>query len=411
MDGEVGRFEFCTHKVLEVADMVYDTAKDLFPVLGPKEWYRTSGFKEIALIHGTTRDSYRQSSAMINRIRYQQQGGTPSRTLRDNTEREGAKLLEHVEKKSEQILDKHGFNPKGIFDGNKESIPASPSMVKLSEEKVTKAIEACSHGLRFEGDLSLNSVAYEDPSQTVNISIDDVIVKEQKSSRGDNDPEHHKKYVHNTVIHVQYGLMKYVLNGKGTAMMLPIVLAFLLNNNLMGLRIQFFVDGQRTLQDSIIKFFSWYINIGIILDWYHLEKKCKEQLSLGLKGRHIRNEILERVTHILWYGSIDVAIEYLRSIDKESIKDKDAIERLIGYFERNRSNIPCYAARKYLGLRNSSNLGEKMNDLVVSERQKHNGMSWSKCGSVALASVTALVRNKEHTRWFENQDIDFKLAA
>jgi hypothetical protein len=67
----------------------------------------------------------------------------------------------------------------------------------------------------------------------------------------------------------------------------------------MGYRIQFFVDGQRVLQDSIINFFSWYINIGIILDWYHLEKKCKEQLSLALKGRHIRNEILETLTDLL----------------------------------------------------------------------------------------------------------------
>jgi hypothetical protein len=391
--------------------MTYDTSKDLFPVLGPKEWYRTGGFKEIALIYGATRDSYRQSSAMINRIRYQQEGGTPSRTLRDNTEREGARLLEHVEKKSEQILEKHGFSPKGIFEGERESMPSCPCTIRISEEKVAEAIEACSQGVKFESNLSVNPVPYEDPNQTVNLSIDDVIVKEQKNTRNDSDTEHHRKYVHNTVIHIQQGLRSYVLNGNGTTIMLPIVLAFLLNSDLMGFRIQFFVDGQRTLQDSIIKFFSWYVNIGIILDWYHLEKKCKEQLSLALKGRHIRNEVLERVTHILWYGAIDTAIEYLRSIDKESIKNADEIERLIGYFERNRSNIPCYAARKHLCLRNSSNIGEKMNDLVVSERQKHNGMSWSKGGSVALASVTALVRNKEYTKWFDSQDIDFKLAA
>ena len=27
----------------------------------------------------------------------------------------------------------------------------------------------------------------------------------------------------------------------------------------------------------------------LILDWYHLEKKCKEQLSIGMKGRDVRN--------------------------------------------------------------------------------------------------------------------------
>lgn len=73
--------------------------------------------------------------------------------------------------------------------------------------------------------------------------------------------------------------------------------------------------------------------------------------------------------------------------------------------------IPCYALRKELGLRNSSNTGEKMNDLIVSDRQKHNGMSWSKEGSVALASITALKRNKESRKWFEKRELDFELAA
>jgi len=35
----------------------------------------------------------------------------------------------------------------------------------------------------------------------------------------------------------------------------------------------------------------------------------------------------------------------------------------------------------------------KANDLIVSGRQKDNGMSWSKTGSVTLASLTALKRN------------------
>ena len=76
-----------------------------------------------------------------------------------------------------------------------------------------------------------------------------------------------------------------------------------------------------------------------------------------------------------------------------------------------KSYIPCYAVRKELGLCNSSAIGEKMNDLVVSERQKHNGMSWSKSGSVSLATITALKRNKENDKWFKEKEFDFKLAA
>lgn len=52
-----------------------------------------------------------------------------------------------------------------------------------------------------------------------------------------------------------------------------------------------------------------------------------------------------------------------------------------------------------------------LNDLVVSDRQKHNGMSWSKAGSVALAIITTLKRNKESDKWFETKGFNFKLAA
>ena len=67
----------------------------------------------------------------------------------------------------------------------------------------------------------------------------------------------------------------------------------------------------------------------------------------------------------------------------------------------------CMEPRKELGIYNSSAIGEKMNDLVAAERQKHNGMSWSKNGSVALASITSLKRNNEDKKWFEEQKVDF----
>ena len=176
-------------------------------------------------------------------------------------------------------------------------------------------------------------------------------------------------------------------------------------------RFQFFTDGYTILHEAIRRCFSWYSNLAIILDWYHLEEKCKMQLSLAMTGRVIRNEVLTELLPLLWYGLVDHAIAFIKTLDPSQIKDPDAITKLIGYFERNRAHIPCYAVRKELGLRNSSNIGEKMNDLVVSDRQKHNGMSWSVSGSVALASLTALARNNESALWFEEGNIEFKLAA
>ncbi|MFH0926132.1 MAG: hypothetical protein V1872_10995 [bacterium] len=108
---------------------------------------------------------------------------------------------------------------------------------------------------------------------------------------------------------------------------------------------------------------------------------------------------------------VDKAIEYLNNLNSDLIKNKEALERLMGYIKRNRAYIPCYAVRKKLGLRNSSNLGEKSNDLIVADRQKHNGMSWSKNGSVALTTLSALKRNNEHKKWFSENDIEFKLVS
>jgi len=407
----VGRFAFQTHLVVNDRDIKYDTAKCLFPKVKDKEWYKTRGFKEIAIIHGSIEGSYRKTSERINRIRHQEKA-TPSRTLRDNTEAEGSKIVDIIEYKSINILKDNGFSKEGIFEG-KDNQYNIKKAVTLPEEKVRAAIALCEKKLEEKGKIINNPICYEDPEQTVNISIDDVGVKKQKESRqrdGSND-EKKREYVHNTIVHIEKGKANYILNGYGLKNVLRILVAFLINNELLKYRLQFFTDGHRILQTTILKCFCWYKNITIILDWYHLEKKCKERLSLAMKGRDIRNKIVSELCHLLWYGLVDQATEYLRKIDNDLIKNKEELEKLIGYFERNKSYIPCYAARKELGLRNSSNIGEKMNDLVVSDRQKHNGMSWSMPGSVALASITALVRNNEHKRWLEKGTIEFKLAA
>ncbi|WPD22870.1 MAG: hypothetical protein SD837_22135 [Candidatus Electrothrix scaldis] len=130
-----------------------------------------------------------------------------------------------------------------------------------------------------------------------------------------------------------------------------------------------------------------------------------------MNGRKPRNEVLNKIKPLLWYGLTDKAIEFLREIPEQDIKNSQLLEKLIAYLERNRPYIPCYAARKELGLCNSSAAGEKANDLIVSERQKHNGMSWTNKGTVALATITALAHNNEYRKWFEEKDIDFKLAA
>lgn len=410
MDGEIGRFEFATHSVLHGDELKYNTAMDLFAVLKGKEFYRTIGFKEIAMIYGDIEKSYRKTANLINRIRYQEERGTPYRTLRENTEKEGFNLIEYVEEKTKRILIENGFTEDGLCKGDNDAYANQP--VTISRERITEAAKKCLDSEIGDETLS-NSVCYEAPENTVNISIDDVNVKKQEETRqkGGNPEETKRKYVHNTVVHVSKGDRSYTLNGYGIKTVLCFLIAFIFNNNLTGDRLQFFTDGHKILNETILKCFNWFKNIGIILDWFHLVKKCKEQLSMAMKGRVPRNEVLEQLLPLLWHGLTDKAIALIEETDRRQIKNQAIMEKLVDYLHRNKPYIPCYAIRKQLGLRNSSNIGEKMNDLIVSDRQKHNGMSWSKPGSIALASVTALKRNKETKRWFEKREIEFKMAA
>ena len=410
VDGEVGRFTFSTHREQGIRSQ-YNTAKDLFPELKAKEFYRTMGFNEIAMIYGDTEQSYRKTADLINRIRQQEQGGTPYRTLQDNTEKEGTAVIDYIEEKTKRILKDNGFSEDGIYSGNNPAY-TSNQPATLCEEKIFKAAEECIDSNMIKEVLN-NPVCYEYPDQTVAISIDDVNVKRQEEIRlkGGVSEKSKLKYVHNTIAHVAKEGKCYTLNGHGIKAVLCYLMAFLFNNELIGNRIQFFTDGHKLLVEMILKCFRWYKNIGIILDWYHLEKKCKEKLSMAMKGSVARNVFLDQLRPLLWKGLTDKAIALLKEMPISEIRNQSEVNGLVEYLNRNKPYIPCYAVRKQLGLRNSSNIGEKMNDLIVSERQKHNGMSWSKQGSVALASVTAIKRNREDKIWFQKRELEFKLAA
>lgn len=358
-------------------------------------------------------NSYRDTAALINRIRHQEEA-TPVRTVTDNTEREGKRLIDFIGEKAKAILAANGFTEEGD-PGEKAEKYKIKEVKSVSNEDVEIAIKGCSVSEEEKEEIRKNPVCYESPGETVNVCIDEVLAKHQKEKRkqkdNKDDKSKEKKYVHNTVAHLQSEGGSYNINGDSIMFALRVIIAFLLNNNLLNKRIQFFVDGHKILQAAIVNSFSWFGNIGIILDWYHLEDKCKRELSLAMKGRQIRNDVLSRLRYLLWYGMVDKAIEYLNNLNESLIKNKDAVNHLVNYIERNRPYIPCYDIRKKLALRNSSNRGEKSNDLIVSERQKHNGMSWSEEGSVALATLSSLKINKEYKKWFQEGNIEFKLAA
>ncbi len=405
-------FTINTHEIIKNRKTIFSTSKNLFPALASKEYFRSVRLKEL-LMSFCGDESYRKSEEKINRIRWQENEITQSRTIANFIEREGEAVYNKIEEKSNKILREQGFDEEGKpVDWDGELI-INPEADLLSDDYVNKMIDDYNEGKEKEKQIELVEIKdnFENPLTSINISIDDVQVKKQKESGREKNapPKEKREYVKNTIIHIQNSMGIYTINGKSIYSSIKILIAFLLYNNLLKTgALVFYVDGARDLHSAIKAMFKW-VPYKVILDWHHLDKKCRVQLSLALRNTKVRNEVLEKVLAYLWLGKVDHAVNVLRQIDKKYIKNEHAIKVLIGYYDRNYSYIPCYALRKKLGLRNSSNVGEKANDLAVSNRQKHNGMSWSKSGSTSLTSVISLKLNNEQFNWLLKGDVDFKL--
>jgi len=411
VDSELGRLTFDAYFAPQQKDETVQM-EGLYPLLPGKSWYRTEGFKELAFIYGTTEMSYRKTSRLLQRVR-RQEVSTPARTLQENTAVEGKAVQEQIKSQAKKVLSTSHFTETGYPIRKAEQKKYQKQEFSVHpEEMVMSAIQECVPQPEWAAAMAENPVGYEIAEQTVHISLDDVGVKRQATTRPISEEEAalKRKHAYQTVAQIKHKQDSYTINGSSVTVVLRLIIAFLLHNRLLTGNIVFFVDGQRSLYSSIANALSWFASLQLILDWYHLEKRCKEQLSMALKGRKIRNAILEELSPCLWHGCVTQAIDILNNIDPNVVRDHTKLTKLIEYLERNRPYIPCYSIRKRLGLHNSSNAGEKANDLIVSQRQKHNGMSWSRSGSVSVATLTALVRNQEYKQWFGTGTIRFGFA-
>jgi hypothetical protein len=416
IEAEIGQLEVNTFEIKKRSEKVFSTKRDVFPETGPREHHKTVCFREFALFYPCD-ESYRKSAEKLNRALRRKEGHeVQARTLANLVEREGEQIQVSVENKAEHILESHGFNPNGsIKHQEKVSESIKKEEVMFARENIRKMIEELNCGQEKEKHIDLSELheTFEDPSAIkANISIDDVCCKKQKESgrKKGSLPKEKREMVNNTVAHIQNKESKtYTAVSPTVSQMMTIVLAFLLSNGLLSIpgSLVFFTDGARNIRKAIQDTF-YFVPFKIILDWFHLEKKCKDLLSMAISGKQAKHQILTKLLDWLWLGKVHRAIKLLRELSQESIKNQKELHNLINYLERNNSCIPCYALRKKLGLRTSSNPVEKANDLLVSARQKRNGMSWSPDGSTSLATLTALRRNSEDRRWLLNHDISFQ---
>ena len=148
---------------------------------------------------------------------------------------------------------------------------------------------------------------------------------------------------------------------------------------------------------------TWFESLGIslkamILCWWHLRKRCSEQMSSAGGPKDLRRAFEKELLGQLWEGKVNAAIELLKGA-LEWVRNPAAVEELIAYLEKRRAYIPDYQQRQRAGLWIASTRVEKYNDWAVSARCKHQGMSWSPHGVLALAALEAARRNGELDGW------------
>ena len=403
IESEMGTLEVQTHRIVDdLGKITYNVNTECFAEVHPKEKHRSSRFNEL-MYEFSSELSYRDCGRYLNRIR-QQSDGIKVTTLRNTVERDGIKLQNHIQNTLGQVLISNGFSETGVKG---EEVPVPKIKMKSHDEAEVLAV---AQELGITHQIAVSD--YENPAMSIDIAIDDVGVKRQSDNRPNPDIEESskkRKYAYQTVVHISNQSGSFVLNAANQMSATVLTLGFLLHNCLLwGHQLLFYVDGETSLFTTIKKVFG-FLPIKFILDWYHVDKKLKERLSMGMNGYKLRNAFLEKLRPLLWKGDVDGAIALLKNLPDNHIKNIEHITKLIDYLTRNKNYIPCYAIRAKLGLCNSSNKGEKANDLVVSNRQKHNGMSWSREGSLGLASICAISHNRQLENWAYNHTVDLSL--
>lgn len=384
----------------------------------PKQRLRSTSFREI-MLRLVSSLSYREATEVLNRALHREEcNSVKTSTLEDWVESFGKTLSEGYQSRAEQILELYNIDSQSGVVSEESSLPSSilkPDLPAVIEEKQARRLiteynrgRDCMNKLKYD---ALASGIEDGTQRCCYISIDDIGVRYQKPERKGKCKKN-RSFIENTVIQVQAEDKQYTLTAIGMDKAFKLLVAFLLENRLMeDRRLVFFSDGATCIRDYIEKYFG-FRQYTLILDWPHLRKKCTEFLSMGIKGsKDEKQQIKKELISILWTGRHENAIKYLDSVKKTHMKNPAKIKDLKDYICRKSPNMACYALRHELGLRISSNRVEKANDLVVAARQKHNGMSWSRNGSGALAIITATMINGEMEGWLKEHRISYRMAS
>ena len=378
------------------------------------------------LINNVSDIPYSKTASIINDLQHRNGDSKLSEvTLNECVMSWGDKIYQNQLHQAEEALSSYGFDPKTGLLRPGEELATSITNPVFNEEETKRTLDDFNSKLyEYKNkypdtpiDIGEALSSLECPNNTTILMIDDIGVKRQKEKRSINNNEGYKsaKTVINTVVWIRSSEGTYTIAAENTKQGLIMGLGFMLKNKLLENRqLIIFFDGAKEIRNYAREIYSFHKPLKLYLDWYHVYRRIAENLSMALKcgkeNRERNQKYLEEIMRKIWFNQIDKAIDILYSIDSSIIRNIKKINDTIDYLNNRRPYLYNYAVRKIVGLINSSNRVEDMNNQVVARRQKKKGMSWSVSGSRGLAHLETLRVNNEISEWIHYGNIPFKLT-
>ncbi len=106
-----------------------------------------------------------------------------------------------------------------------------------------------------------------------------------------------------------------------------------------------------------------------------LKQKIIPEISSELLSQAQREFTNKFLFFNLWHGKTNEVLTYLKT--QITARNQQKLDELITYITKHESEIINYELRRQIGKNIGSGRMEKGVDLVIGNRQKHKGMSWS----------------------------------
>jgi hypothetical protein len=355
----------------------------------PQQVTLTQGLKEAvcdAMLREPSRKSLREIEARAG-----EPGLLGRVTILDIVHQEGRALRQAAEARAKQVFEERPQAAAVLLPLAGELPQESPD--ELSEPSSQEIVEA-EPLVGFPNAASAEAVEEDQPRQvdpqTLMVQMDEVVVQAQPSTGMQ------VIKVYTAVVHTQEQTWYFSAEAA-----LPLIYQVAARLAACGvtegkLRVLFLNDAARWIR-------SWFDQLKLphktmILCWYHLAQRIRDNLSMACRGRRHRDEVAQEVLGHLWEGRVDEALAVLAR-RREEMRCRVALRQVVEYIENRRPFLPNYAARRTAGFWIASTRVEKFNDWSVTQRCKHRGMSWTRDGVVALAVLESARRNRELTHW------------